>query len=91
MKATLVLRERTGVLIAPRAALLYDGEQPYVFVIAGGVAHRRPVKLGALDGDRVEIAQGLAAADRVAVEGAAALDDGMAAREGKAAAAAKDE
>ena len=91
MKATLVLRERTGVLIAPRAALLYDGEQPYVFVIAGGVAHRRPVRLGALDGDRVEIMQGLAAGDRVAVDGAAALDDGMAAREGKAAAAAKDE
>ncbi len=90
VKAILVLRERSGVLIAPRAALLYDGEQPYVFVIAGGVAHRRPVKLGALDGDRVEVVQGLAAGDRVAVDGAAALDDGMAAREGKAA-AAKDE
>ena len=86
-----MLRERSGVLIAPRAALLYDGEQPYVFVIVGGVAHRKAVKLGALDGDRVEIVQGLAAGDRVAVDGAAALEDGMAAHEGKPAAAAKDE
>ena len=92
VRATLVLRERSGALIAPRAALLYDGEQPYVFVISGNVAHRRPVKLGALDGDRVEIVQGVAAGDRVAVDGAAALEDGMSAREGKAgAAAAKDE
>ncbi len=91
IKATLILRERTGVLIAPRQALLYDGEQPYVFVVAGGVAHRRPVKLGALNDDRVEIVQGVAAGDRVAVDGAAALEDGMAAREGKPAATAKDE
>ena len=91
VRGTVELRQRAGVLIAPRAALLYDGEQPYVFVIAGGAAHRKPVTLGALDGDRVEIVQGLAAGDRVAVDGAAALDDGMAAREGKAAAAARGE
>jgi RND family efflux transporter MFP subunit len=98
LKGTVVLRERTGVLIVPRAALLYEGEEPYVFVISGGAAHRKPVKLGALDADHVEVVSGVAAGDRVAVDGAAALEDGMAAREGKAAdgkaangAAAKDE
>jgi multidrug efflux pump subunit AcrA (membrane-fusion protein) len=43
------------------------------------------VVLGASDNDRVEVTSGLSVGDRIVVEGASALDDGMAVREGAAA------
>ena len=88
LKGVIVLREQPGATVVPRAAVLYDQEQPYVFVVQKSAAHRREVKLGAEDDERAAIAQGLAPGERVVVEGAAALDDGMAVREGKAAAPA---
>ena len=88
LKGVIVLRQQPGATVVPRAAVLYDQEQPYVFVVQKSAAHRREVKLGAEDDDRAAIAQGLRPGERVVVEGAAALDDGMAVREGKAAAPA---
>ncbi|MFI4936359.1 MAG: efflux RND transporter periplasmic adaptor subunit, partial [Caulobacterales bacterium] len=70
-------------VVVPRAAVLYEQDQPYVFVAAGGAAHRRNVALGADDGTRVEIQSGVTSGERIVVEGAAALQDGMAVREGK--------
>ena len=61
----------------PYAALLDDGGQPYVFVAAGGVAHRRDVQPGAIGGDRVAIIHGVAPGDSVVTEGGTALADGM--------------
>jgi RND family efflux transporter MFP subunit len=81
LQGVLVLRNHRGALVIPRASLLYDGDQPYVFVAAGGIARRHDVKLGVRSGDQVEIVQGAAPGDRVVVDGAAALDDGMAVRE----------
>jgi len=49
-------------------------------VSAGGTAHRRDVKIGADGADRIEISDGLKAGEQVIVDGAAALDDGMAVR-----------
>jgi len=70
---------------APKAAIVYDQDQPAVFVVAGGVAHRRSVTLGAAQGDSVAVTSGLSAGDRIVVEGAASLDDGMAVAEAGAA------
>ncbi len=70
-------RDAPGV---PRAALLYEGDQAYVFIITGGIAHRRDVKIGANPGERVEIGAGVKAGEQVALDGAAALEDGMAVR-----------
>ena len=55
LRGLIVLGERGAAIITPRAALLYDRDRPYVFVAAGGTAHRREVMLGGHDGDRVEI------------------------------------
>jgi RND family efflux transporter MFP subunit len=74
--------EGTGVVI-PRAAVIYDQDQTYVFVAQAGVAHRRDVRLGTDDGTNVQVTSGLAPGERVAVAGAASLEDGMAVREGK--------
>ena len=43
----------------PRAALLYSGEQAYVFIADRKKAKRRDVKTGVRDGDAVEITDGL--------------------------------
>ena len=64
-------------LTVPYAALLDDAGQPYVFVVANGVAHRHDVTTGSTQGDRVAIVKGLARGDRVVVQGGTAVEDGM--------------
>jgi RND family efflux transporter MFP subunit len=66
-----------GGLTIPYAALLDDGGQPYVYVVAGGVAHRRDLAIRPSSGNRVTIVKGLNAGDQVVIEGATALEDGM--------------
>ena len=85
LRGVIVLHQRTGAILIPRAAVIYEGDQPYVFTAAGASAHRVNLVLGADQGDRVEIVRGLEAGARVVVEGAAALEDGMALREAPAA------
>jgi membrane fusion protein (multidrug efflux system) len=81
LRGEIAAARSAGALAVPRQALLYDGERPYVFVAAGGVAHRRDVSPGVEEDDRVEIKSGLKAGERVVVEGGSALSDGMAVRE----------
>lgn len=66
-----------AALTIPYAALLDDAGQPYVFVVAKGVAHRRDVETGAVSGDRIVIAKGVKPGDQVVTEGGTALEDGM--------------
>lgn len=67
---------------APRAAVVHDADAASVFVVDKGVAHKRTVKLGPEQGDRIAILDGIKAGERVVVDGAAVLEDGMAVREG---------
>lgn len=73
----------TAVVTIPYAALLDDGGTPFVFVVTGGVAHRRPVTLadgaigGGSGGERIAVARGVAAGERVVIEGGTGLDDGI--------------
>lgn len=66
-----------NAMTVPYAALLDDGGQPYVYVVAGGVAHRRDVDTGATSGDRIAITKGVRAGDKVVTQGGTALEDGM--------------
>lgn len=75
------LAEHAGVVAVPRSALLYAGDQPYVFVVAGKAAHKRAVAVGLLDADQAEITRGVQPGDHVVVDGGTALEDGMAVRE----------
>ncbi len=86
VKGDVVAGRRADGVTLPRDALLYDGDQPFVFVSVGGKAQRRPVTLGIDDGARVQILTGVTPGDRVVVEGGAALEPDMALREGPAAA-----
>jgi len=61
-------------VVVPRSAVVVDGDASVVFVAGegGGFAAQR-VEIGAGDGDRVEVARGLAAGARVVARGAASL------------------
>jgi RND family efflux transporter MFP subunit len=76
---SIVTGKRPGVLQVPRSALTaWDREtgQAAIFVVDGSVARRRAVTTGSVQGDRVEIATGLAAGERVVVRGGFTLKDG---------------
>ncbi|RIA45770.1 membrane fusion protein (multidrug efflux system) [Hephaestia caeni] len=66
-----------NALTVPYAALLDDGGQPYVYVVAGGVAHRHDVDTDVASGDRIAIIKGVRAGEKVVTQGGTALEDGM--------------
>ena len=88
LRAEIVVATHPDAVTAPRAALLYTGEQSYLFVASGGKAQRREVKTGVHDGDVVEILEGLKSGESVTVTGNSVLEDGMAIRTQSATAAA---
>ncbi|HEY5997845.1 MAG TPA: efflux RND transporter periplasmic adaptor subunit, partial [bacterium] len=80
---SIVTGRRAGVLQVPREALVgweRAARTAAVFVVDGGVARRRAVTTGAVQGDLVEVASGLRAGERVVVRGGFTLKDGAAVR-----------
>ncbi len=77
LRADIVVTTRADVVTVPRAALLYAGEVPYLFIAAGGKAQRRSVKIGLQDGEAIEINAGVKAGEQVIVAGNSVLEDGM--------------
>lgn len=71
------INTKQNTLIIPYAALLDDGGQPYVFVVADGVAHRHDITIGFVNDDRVAVSKGVRQGDQVVTEGGGAVDDGM--------------
>lgn len=69
-----------GVTV-PEAALGDDAGQTFVYVISGGVAHKRAVGTGPLADGRAAVTRGLNAGERVAIDGLTGLDDGIKVRE----------
>lgn len=61
----------------PYAALLDDGGQAYVYVVTGGVAHRRDVTAGAARGDHIAVAGAIRPGEQVIVAGGTAVEDGI--------------
>ena len=68
-------------LLVPKAAVRTDGGQSVVFVVREDRVERRAVKVGAADGDRVEVMSGLSSGDRIVVEGHDGLADGSRVKE----------
>ena len=79
VKGRIETARRRGVLLVPRASLLsWDvaGKTGDLFVAEDNVARRRAVRTGAVSGDRVEIASGVAAGELVVTRGAFNVKDG---------------
>ena len=68
--------KRADALVVPRVALLDDEGDPAVFAVRDGKAARVEVKLGYMDGEWVEVREGLKAGDGVVTAGKIALRDG---------------
>jgi membrane fusion protein (multidrug efflux system) len=64
----------------PRAAVLYEADRPYVFVVAQGKAQRRDVAIGFQDDKDIETTSGVKAGEPVVILGNSELTDGMAIR-----------
>ena len=83
LRGEIALSRTRGATI-PRAAVTWDDDAARVFVVEKGVAHSRTVKLGPETEGKIGVTDGLKPGERVVVEGAAVLEDGMAVREGAA-------
>ena len=64
------------IALVPKAAVIKDGAQSYVFVVTQDTVERRAITTGAADGDRLEVAAGLNARERVVINPPATLAAG---------------
>ncbi len=67
---------RTPSLIVPDAAVVFDAQGLYVFVVDNGVARQRKITETRDLGTEVEVSQGVTAGDRVVVNPPVDLEDG---------------
>ncbi len=72
-----VIKQRQRAVIVPYDAVLNPTSKPTVFVVEGGVAHERAVKLGLRDRNRVAVLTGLSPGATVVVQGQTELRDGV--------------
>lgn len=70
--------QRANALVIPRSALLEDGSAPAVYTVKSGKAARTSLKLGYVDGQWVEVRDGLREGESVVVAGKASLREGSA-------------
>ena len=77
MGVSLTVDANDEAVLVPEAALVNEGSESYVFVIADARAERRAVTMGQRLHGEVEIRDGLAAGESVAVLGLQRLGDGM--------------
>ena len=71
-------RDRGEVVVAPEQAIVPEGDNQYVYVVAGGVAEKRRVQLGRRIPGFVAIEAGLEAGESVITEGTHKVRDGTA-------------
>lgn len=75
--ARLTVRESQEAVAAPASAIVTSGRESIVWVVAGGAAQRRVVKLGAQGDALVEVLSGLTVGDRIVVKGADSVRQGQ--------------
>lgn len=74
-RGAIIVEERPGALLVPKAAVA-GGDQPAIRVVVGDAVQVRPVRLGLVAGDRVEVTSGVTQGERVVVLGPEALPTG---------------
>jgi len=73
----ILVREQANALVVPRGAVRTEGKERVVFVVEGTKLRRRAVKAGITGAGSVEILDGLAEGETVALPGDVELRDGM--------------
>lgn len=75
VSARLVIEEKPDVLVLPRGPFVDQGGGRVAYVLAGGTAERRTIRLGASSVTAVEVLDGLAEGEQVVIAGSDAFDD----------------
>ena len=70
-------RASAPVPLVPKAAVVTENGQSYLFVVTGETVERRAVRAGGVDGDRIEILAGVRPGERVVVSPPATLAAGQ--------------
>lgn len=87
MRVSIAHGARQGLAV-PEAAVQFEGDQAYVFVITprgdGFSARKQAVQTGATEGGLVEITEGLRAGEKVVADGLNRIQDGQPVKAGKA-------
>jgi len=76
-RATFLRRNIRNTLAVPLAALVDKGGERIVFVVKDGIAHARTVSIGIINGERIQIVEGLEKGDHVVVIGQTEIEEGM--------------
>ena len=76
-QVALVRQERAGAIAVPLAAIVPRKGEHYVFTAENGRAVRKRVRIAALIGSEAVLESGVAAGERIVVEGHRGLQDGM--------------
>ncbi|MBZ5694598.1 MAG: efflux RND transporter periplasmic adaptor subunit [Acidobacteriia bacterium] len=84
VQVRIMVRERHGALVVPRAAVREDKGQHFVFLYADNRVRRRDISVGVASASKYEVLSGLSPDDRVALPGVQELSDGMEVRAGEA-------
>lgn len=77
VQVRILVRERRGALVVPRAAVREDDGKRYVFVLLDHKIHRRDISVGIASSSKYEVLAGLTAGERVALPGEHELRDGL--------------
>lgn len=76
-RVTLITNHKDNVVVVPRDVVLGGKiDEPYVYVVENGTAHKRIVKIGIRQADRCEIIDGLKAGETLVVNGMHFLTEG---------------
>jgi membrane fusion protein (multidrug efflux system) len=84
VRANLVKTAQENALAVPLFSVISRNEEQFVYVEEKGLAKRRPVKTGFLEGWQVLITSGLKAGDNIILEGHRSVEDGQAVKVVKA-------
>jgi membrane fusion protein (multidrug efflux system) len=76
-RVTFLRRVIPDALVVPLFALIDKGGERIVFVEKDGTAYARTVSIGIIEGDRIEIREGLEFGDHVIVSGHTEVEEGM--------------
>ncbi len=77
VEVRIIVRQRHGAVVVPRAAVRYDKGQHYVYVYSHGKIHRRDISVGVASAAKYEVLTGLTASEHVVLPGDRELGDGM--------------
>jgi membrane fusion protein, multidrug efflux system len=78
LSVRVILSTDDDAVLIPEQALVPQGTQQYVYVVADGKAARREVAIGSRQSGMVEVRSGLAPGESVVIEGTQRLRDGAA-------------